>query len=37
MVKEGQVLTQFCPDWLYGIHFQARLRIPRGSLTLLCV
>jgi arabinosaccharide transport system substrate-binding protein len=22
MVKEGQVLTQFCPDWLYGIHFQ---------------
>jgi ABC-type glycerol-3-phosphate transport system substrate-binding protein len=22
MVKEGQVLAQFCPDWLYGIHFQ---------------
>ncbi len=22
MVKEGQVMTQFCPDWLYGIHFQ---------------
>ncbi|MCX7680621.1 MAG: ABC transporter substrate-binding protein [Anaerolineae bacterium] len=22
MLKEGQVLTQFCPDWLYGIHFQ---------------
>jgi len=22
MVKEGQVLTEFCPDWLYGIHFQ---------------
>jgi len=22
MLKEGQVLSQFCPDWLYGIHFQ---------------
>jgi arabinosaccharide transport system substrate-binding protein len=22
MMKEGQVMTQFCPDWLYGIHFQ---------------
>jgi arabinosaccharide transport system substrate-binding protein len=22
MVKEGQVLTQLCPDWLYGIHKQ---------------
>lgn len=22
MVKDGQVLAQFCPDWLYGIHFQ---------------
>jgi arabinosaccharide transport system substrate-binding protein len=22
MVKEGQVMTEFCPDWLYGIHFQ---------------
>jgi len=22
MIKEGQVLAQFCPDWLYGIHFQ---------------
>ena len=22
MVKEGQVMTQLCPDWLYGIHKQ---------------
>ena len=22
MVKEGQVLSQLCPDWLYGIHKQ---------------
>lgn len=22
MMKEGQVMTQFCPDWLYGIHKQ---------------
>ena len=22
MLKEGQVMTEFCPDWLYGIHFQ---------------
>jgi arabinosaccharide transport system substrate-binding protein len=22
MLKEGQVMSQFCPDWLYGIHFQ---------------
>jgi arabinosaccharide transport system substrate-binding protein len=22
MMKEGQVMTEFCPDWLYGIHFQ---------------
>jgi arabinosaccharide transport system substrate-binding protein len=22
MMKEGQAMTQFCPDWLYGIHLQ---------------
>lgn len=22
MLKEGQVMSQFCPDWLYGIHQQ---------------